>query len=267
MLLSAVGADDHGDRALKLMNSLGLSTDLIQIAADVTTGTARVTTDEAGNPTFEIQRPAAFDKLQRDDNLLNRIESLRPDWIYFGTLAQTDSASETFLRGILARLNGVNRFYDLNLRSGHWSLDLVQRLSALATVLKLNESEAQSLFQQAFVSEEFRLEKFCRRWSTAYGIKTICVTLGSEGCAILANGKFQRFPGFAVRVVDTVGAGDGFAAAFLHGINSSWPIERTASFANALGAIIASRPGAMPEWTMEECFQLIDSHTHSSPRT
>jgi fructokinase len=52
-----------------------------------------------------------------------------------------------------------------------------------------------------------------------------------------------------------VGAGDAFSAAFLHGHQIGWPIERTATFANALGAIVASRAGATPIWTTDECLQ------------
>ena len=87
----------------------------------------------------------------------------------------------------------------------------------------------------------------------------MCVTLGSRGCAIWANDRLRTFPGFSVKVADTVGAGDAFAAAFLHGFDLGWPMERTASFANALGAIVSSRAGATPPWTLEECLQLIES--------
>ena len=38
-------------------------------------------------------------------------------------------------------------FYDVNLREGHWNLDLVQRLSRLASIIKLNETEAETLFE------------------------------------------------------------------------------------------------------------------------
>jgi len=54
-----------------------------------------------------------------------------------------------------------------------------------------------------------------------------------------------------------VGAGDAFAAAFLHGNIEHWQIARQACFANALGALVASRAGATPAWTVEECLQLI----------
>ena len=45
----------------------------------------------------------------------------------------------------------------------------------------------------------------------------MCVTRGSLGCTVLMDGQYIEAPGYPVQVVDTVGAGDAFAAAFLHG--------------------------------------------------
>ena len=64
---------------------------------------------------------------------------------------------------------------------------------------------------------------------------------------------YCEIPGFKVEVADTVGAGDAFSAAFLHGIEQGWDARLTGRFANAVGALVASRAGATPEWHMEEC--------------
>jgi len=55
-----------------------------------------------------------------------------------------------------------------------------------------------------------------------------------------------------VRVADTVGAGDAFAAAFLHGLWQGWNPSQVADFANRVGALVASRTGAIPMWTLDE---------------
>src|SRR5437773_8626179 len=39
-------------------------------------------------------------------------------------------------------------------------------------------------------------------------------------------------PGYRIQVADTVGAGDAFAAAFLHGIGAGWPLKEIGDFAN-----------------------------------
>jgi fructokinase len=76
--------------------------------------------------------------------------------------------------------------------------------------------------------------------------------LGNRGCAILANGNYVEAAGNPIEVADTVGAGDAFAAAFMHGLSSNWPLAEVAAFSNRVGALVASRHGAIPEWTLEE---------------
>ncbi len=257
-LFSGVGADERGARAYAAMQQLRLDTRLVQQTA-APTGAAIVTTDSSGNGTFSIDRPAAFDLIELNDSVLESIASLRPDWIYFGTLAQTLIGSEERLTRLLAATPSARRFYDVNLRHGHWSLDLVQRLSRLATIIKLNATEAETLFDLAGWPGTFSIERFCNSWSTAYGSEMICVTLGSQGCAVWRGETTEFFRGYPVKVVDTVGAGDVFSAAFLHGCHNHWLIERTACFANALGAIVSSRSGATPEWSIKEAVHLASS--------
>jgi fructokinase len=255
-LVTGLGSDERGRRALSMMNSLSLPTDFVQIIPSQDTGVARVSVDSSGNARFVIPRPAAFDSLSVDDAVLSRIELWSPEWIYYGTLAQTEATNAALLEQIFSRSPDAKGFYDMNLRDGHWDLPLVRRLSKLATVIKVNETEAETLFALAAPSEVFSLEKFCRAWSSEYGAEIICVTLGGEGCAVFSGNSIDVFAGFSVEVVDTVGAGDAFAAAFLHGLHQDWSMARKARFANALGGIVASRAGAVPKWTIEECLEM-----------
>jgi fructokinase len=258
-LATGVGDDLLGNRAIESMKALGLSIQFAQVLAGKDTGTAVVTTDSEGNATYFIQRPAAFDEYDLDEAHLADLEALRPDWLYFGTLAQFLPRNETILHHILERVPSVKCFYDINLREGHWNLPLVERLSSRATILKLNDSEAEILFGLTRPDEKFSLDGFCRHWTHTYGTETICVTLGGEGCAIFKDNALERFEGFKIKVADTVGAGDAFAAAFLHGYGLGWPAAEIATFANALAALVASRAGATPGWTVEECRALIAS--------
>jgi fructokinase len=256
-LLSAVGLDRRGSSAIEAMARLGLSTDFVQTVCNMrTTGAAVVTTDKAGNATFKIDRPAAFDAVELNDALIARFSQLNLDWVYFGTLAHALDQGEQRLIRLLSALPAARCFYDVNLRDTHWSLALVQRLSKLASIIKLNGTEAEVLFHLTFSSEPFSLERFCAYWSSTYDVDTICITLGADGCAVYNNDRLQRFRGFSVVIADTVGAGDAFAAGFLHAHGLGWTMESQAMFANALGAIVASRRGATPPWTVDECLQL-----------
>jgi fructokinase len=273
-LHSAVGNDERGRLALREMRSLGLETNHIRAVDDLPTGTAIIFTDADGEPDYNIPRPAAYDRVCTDPLLLKEALASGIDWVYFGTLLQTAETMERFTSGLVQELHlqGTRVFYDMNLRKGQWTLDLVQRLSAHASVLKLNETEAETLFHLTQQRDQpFSLEAFCQAWASTYGIHVICVTLGAAGCFIYDRGLITRMPGYQVTVCDTVGSGDAFAAAFLHGYHRRWPIETTARFANALGALVASRAGATPQWTLEEIVALVgrsepDAHQTSDRR-
>lgn len=265
LLLSGVGSDQRGSRALRQMKHLGLPTQFVQTVTELPTGTAIVKIDSQNNPRYTIGRPAAFDCLQADEHLLSRLVNTNPDWIYFGTLAQMFLRTEEALMQLTRMARNVKCFYDMNLRTGHWEMPLVQRLSKIATVLKLNETEAKLLFDLTFGPRKFTLEEFCRYWSETHGVETICVTLGSNGCAIYADGSLQAFNGFRANVVDTIGAGDAFAAALLHGLHLHWPLSRAAQFANALGALVVSRAGATPDWSVDDCWDLIGGAEECAP--
>ena len=69
---------------------------------------------------------------------------------------------------------------------------------------------------------------------------------------MLVKGEYVEAGGYAVQAQDTVGAGDAFAAAFVHGLSLQWPPAEIADFANRVAALVASRPGGTPPWTLEE---------------
>jgi fructokinase len=257
--LSAVGDDARGHKALDLLKARGMSTEFVQVLKDKPTGTAQVELDMEGKPTFRIVRPVAYDFVDLTDDELERIAQLQPDWIYLGTLYHTSAQAMASTRKLLKAVPKAKRFYDVNLREGHWNLATIEQLSSLATVTKLSDSEAESLDAGVDASEGpgDSIESFCRRWCERFGCKTMCVTFGERGCAILKAGKYSHAPGFHVTVADTVGAGDAFSAAFVHGLSQGWDAQRIAKCANAVGALVASRSGAIPEWTIAEAHAMI----------
>ena len=79
---------------------------------------------------------------------------------------------------------------------------------------------------------------------------------------LLVDGEYVEAQGYPVEVADSVGAGDAFAAAFLHGLGMGWPASEIADFANRVAALVAARPGAIPPWSLAEAEAL----GHSSDR-
>jgi fructokinase len=251
IFLSAVGDDPRGSAARERATQLGLPPDFIQIAPGQPTGIVTVQLDAAGQPTFTIHRPAAYDAVRLSADDLSRISTFAPAWICFGTLHQTDPRVLAQLRLLIEKNPQARRFYDINLRRDCYTPALVDDLLHQADVVKLNEDEMieiDRLRGRAHAS----IEQFCRQWSAEYGWSAVCVTRGARGGAALVGGEYAEAEGCPVKVVDAVGAGDAFAAAFLHGLSEGWPAARVVAFANRLGALVASRPGAVPPWSIEE---------------
>jgi sugar/nucleoside kinase (ribokinase family) len=91
-------------------------------------------------------------------------------------------------------------------------------------------------FPTAYTGEP-TLEQATRQLLAKSGAKLVVSTLGERGCLwITAEGR-SYVPGFEVPVVDTTGAGDAFHGAFIYGLLQDWPIERIATFANAVAAM------------------------------
>jgi fructokinase len=252
IFVSAVGDDERGTAVLMRAGELGLRTDFIQVVPGAATGTVSVRVDSAGQPDFTIHRPAAYDALHLGAADLERLAALRPDWLYYGTLHQSGSGGRAETKKLAAALPGARRFYDINLRRDSYTPQLIAELMPDSHVVKLNDDEVRAV-DAMFGSRHDSLAEFTGFRLRQFGWTAVAVTRGSRGCAIRIGSDYAEAPGYAVKVADTVGAGDAFAAAFLHGLSQGWDASRTGDFANRVGAVVASRPGGVPMWSMEDC--------------
>lgn len=252
--ISAVGNDDRGRRALELMEQAALSTRFVRRTSDHPTGTVTVSFDPSG-PQYRIHRPAAYDFPALSPADVIALLTPPPDWIYFGTLQQTSVPARDLTQRLLDAVPAARRFYDVNLRAGSYTPDLVRTLIQRAHVLKLNLQEL-PLVKEMCGIEGGALEQFCRESAAAFELETVCITRGAQGCALLLNGEYVEEGGFPIQVADAIGAGDAFSAALVHGISSGWPARQAADFANRVGALVASRPGGTPQWTVTEAMAL-----------
>jgi 5-dehydro-2-deoxygluconokinase len=73
------------------------------------------------------------------------------------------------------------------------------------------------------------------------GIELAVVKQGPKGVLARTRDEVVEVPPTPVDVVNGLGAGDGFGGALCHGLLAGWPLERTLRYANAAGAIVASR--------------------------
>jgi fructokinase len=249
--VSAVGKDERGRHVLEHMAELGLSTRYVRELATLPTGVVTVELDPAGVPRFTLHHPAAYDAPELTDGDIAQLLSPNPDWIYFGTLFQMSPQAKQLTYSLIDSHRGARLLYDVNLRKDSYTAPLVRELMVRAQVVKLNEDEAATI-DRIFGRASQSLEDFCRVYSKEFGWQVVCVTRGEKGCVMLAQGEYIEAPGYAVQTQDTVGAGDAFAAALAHGLSTQWPLAKIADFANRVAALVASRPGGTPPWTLKE---------------
>ena len=251
LFLSAVGQDPLGERTLEAIEASGVSSDLVRRVPDAGTGIVRVEFDVDGQPHYTINRPAAYDFVQLDEQALKSIVTSRPDFLYFGTLSQLYDNNRAALINLIDALPGALCFYDINLRKDSFNLALVTQLMHRAQIVKMNEHETR-VVQELLGTKTASLEEFCRTYCRKFGWRAAWITLGPAGCAVFHEGKFLRVAGFPVATPNPVGAGDAFSAAVCHGILEDWPVAKIAEFANKLGALVARQPGAVSDWSMQD---------------
>ena len=140
--VTAVGDDELGRSAVAAVDELGVDTTFISVARDLPTGTVAVTPDPVEGHRFTIGSPAAYASIGDADTLVTRLLDLVPEALVYGTLAQRSPAVRELTHRVATEIRPVNRLYDVNLRDGSWTGDLVLDLLRDATVVKLNGDEA-----------------------------------------------------------------------------------------------------------------------------
>jgi len=241
---SRLGDDDLGDEAIRRLAQLGLSTEFIQRDADHPTGTVKVQVDDAGQPRFDISEHVAWDFLDWTPQWQQLAE--RTDAVCFSTLAQRSEPSRTTMKSFLRGTRpAALRVCDINLRQHFFTLQVVDESMKLANIVKLNHEElprVMRLFSMDHRDEEDAAQRLLR----VYNLKLICVTRGNGGSLLLSPDARSEHPGFKVKVADTVGAGDAFTAALVHGYLRAATLPEINETANRVGAWVASQPGGTP---------------------
>ena len=248
--VTAVGDDELGRAALAAADTLGVESTFMSVALDLPTGTVDVVPDRIAGHRFMIRSPAAYESIGDGDALLARVAEWRPDALIFGTLAQRFVGARSLTAHVATGIRPRHRLYDVNLRDGTWTGALVLDLLGLATIVKANDDEAAIV--AGLLGCDADLPLLGPRLGDRFGIEAVCITRGADGASLWTEGDMSVVGGIAVDVVDTVGAGDAFAAGLLHAMLDGRAPGDALAFANRLGALVASRPGALPSWTPAE---------------
>ncbi len=242
-IITKVGSDALGKEILKAIEEQNIQTNFSQIDYTFNTGEVLVSLDHQGNPTYDIKRPVAWDYIHTNLENLSLVE--RCDALIFGSLACRSERNLKTLKD-LTEISQLN-ICDLNIRQDYYSKELIERLLAYSDILKVNEQEAQLLMTLFNINTE----DFYLRLTTDFDIKLIIKTLGARGSEAFHQDQFYKTDGIGVEVIDTVGSGDAFLAAFVHHYLQENNINNCLAEGSRLGAFVATRPGAIPTHSFE----------------
>jgi len=234
LLISRVGDDPMGRQIRETMLHWGMSTAGLQLDSACPSGEVKVSL-QTGQPSFDIVAERAYDHIDPDT-----IPPLAPSLIYHGSLALRQPESAAALGKLLQQYQAPV-FMDVNLRPPWWNEKQVATLLDQARWVKVNDSELETL-----VDESDSLEQKAGILIERHDLTWLIVTLGAGGAFSLDDsGAFvETKPATETAVVDTVGAGDAFAAVCIIGLLKDWPhpliIERAQQFA----ALLVGQRGA-----------------------
>jgi sugar/nucleoside kinase (ribokinase family) len=275
--IGKVGADQFGVSLKHTLQQIGVAANGLVISESSHTTLAFVHLSESGDRSFSFYRDPGADLLlspeEVDYQLINDCKIF-----HFGSVSMTGepSRSATLAAVKHAREQGKLVSYDPNLRIKLWRSEDEARktiLSAmpLADIVKISDEELD------FLTGEKDLVRGSRHLLETYGLKLVLITLGPDG-AYASNGKAQAIcPAYAVKTVDTTGAGDSFTGGFLYCLLQSGksPDQLTESdlneflaFGNAVGSLTTMHKGAIPGLpTLEQVSECIDNIPFEKPRS
>ncbi len=244
VLVTRAGKDALGDRLLQAMSERGL--DLRGVQRDPARPTGRVKVTETGSGhAFDILSDQAYDHIHAGLARMVGLSS-HPQMVYFGTLSQR-SDSRRALHALLGAVDAC-AFLDVNLRDPWVDADTLRWSLQQADVAKLNEDEL------ARVGDLFSLDGATPQARAAvllsgFDLQRVVVTRGAAGAWTLdAAGRIESVAGKPLPDgVDTVGAGDGFAAVFILGMLRGWPLADRLARADAFARALCRIRGAVPD--------------------
>lgn len=121
---------------------------------------------------------------------------------------------------------------------------LSDELLALVDIITPNETEAEKLTGIRVENDDDAAR--AAKALHDKGIETVIITLGSRGVWASVNGEGRRVPGFRVKAIDTIAAGDTFNGALVTALLEGTSLDDAIRFAHAAAAIAVTRKGAQP---------------------
>jgi fructokinase len=246
--VTAVGSDFLGQELIRRLEQWGLDSRFVNILPEKQTGVVRAHIQPDRSAKYEIVEDVAWDWIEPDEEVFEM--AARGASLLFGTLAQRSKHNRKKLDAVLEKMAGGLKIYDVNLRPPFDDAETIGYLASKASLIKLNDEELEVVTHGLYPAVS--LEKAAREYAAQVGSERLCVTAGARGAGLADAGKWYWVDGRSVVVRDTVGAGDSFLAALIHGLVG--PVRRSPdeilTRACRLGEFVASSDGATPQYVV-----------------
>ncbi|HZG85364.1 sugar kinase [Paenibacillus sp.] len=241
--ISRVGDDELGKALLAFVRGEGVDASRVRIDGEAPTGVFFKETRRAGDyRVYYYRRDSAASRMSAADLDETYLSEARYLYVSGITPALSDSCRDLTFRAVeAARRRGVKVVFDPNVRKKLWPESVARpvllELAGMADIVLPGAAEGEFLFG------EREPEKLGALF-LAHGPAAVVVKLGSRGAYYATPRERGRVPGFPVdRVVDPIGAGDGFAAGLLSGLLDGLPLKESVRRANAVGAAVTMASG------------------------
>lgn len=236
--LTRLGEDPFGQKIVRTLQRNGIGSEFVSFSKERSTGFMLKSKVSTGDPKiFYFRKGSAASTLSKED--VDRMDFSGYGFVHltgiFPALSESTKEASFYLIK-KAREHGLTVSFDPNLRPQLWpdTETMVQTLNefaALSDYVLPGEAEGELLCGDRDPRKigQFYLER---------GAKAVVTKMGSRGAYLMTEQDQELVPGFSIeKVVDTVGAGDGFAAGILSALMEGKSLYEAVRRANAVGAI------------------------------
>lgn len=240
--VSAISDDELGREIKNTLSTKKLNTILEEV--NEPTGTVQVTLNAAGVPTYDITEGVAWDHIPFTERIGNLAKETSA--VCFGTLAQRSPESRATIHKFIESMPaGSLKVYDINLRQKYYDENIISDSLRLADILKINDEELEIVSEMLCLSGTS--EERCRAISREFNLKFVILTMGGDGSKVILEDRVHLSAPGKINIVDTVGAGDSFTAAFMLAYLRGESIEKAHTLATEVSSYVCTKAGAMPE--------------------
>jgi fructokinase len=244
LFISRIGQDEYGELVFMRMQQWGMDTQAVQIDPGYPTGRVEISIQN-GEPHYDIRAEQAYDKIS-GALVIELVNNLPCSLLYCGSLAQRDAVSRKTLQRLMLEQE-LPLFVDINRRPPWLDEANIRKTLDAATCVKMNVSELAAQ-TGLLINDEISLQRAVTLLCNQHNIRHVYITRGDQGACHVGEADMQMAIAHqAQSFVDSVGAGDAFAAVCLLGQVRQWSVALTLARANLFASMVCEQKGALIE--------------------